>query len=79
MDKEVYMRTTVPVALRADRKYVQAVRAVAMRRGMDAAGLIRESIDRAYGEEIQGQLIFFAENGQHFDHRSNRDTNTETA
>lgn len=57
------MAQTTALAVVGDKTYAKAVKAVAARRGLRQADIVRDALDKVYGKEISEQLVFFAENG----------------
>lgn len=48
------------ISIRGDRRYVDAVHLVAKRRGTNSAALVREALDKLFGEELAECQSFLA-------------------
>ncbi len=51
--------TSTAISVAGDKKYIAAIRALAVRRGDTIAALVRKALDAAYGTELQPILSFF--------------------
>lgn len=56
-------KTSTAVSLRANRPYVQSLRALAEKKGVTVADLVRDALDAQLGEELKSFVIFFANSG----------------
>lgn len=50
---------TTNVPIQADRPYVKAIKALAYQRGITMAELVRQALDRTYGDQLKSHLAFF--------------------
>lgn len=55
------MDKATSVSVRASRPYIQALGELAKRRKTRVASLVREALDRVYGEELTTLALFFEE------------------
>lgn len=53
--------TTIPIS--GDKKYKQAIKAVAAAKGMNMCDLVRKAVDAYCGEELKPHVIFFTQDG----------------
>lgn len=65
------MTKPTAVSIRADRAYIKAFRELAERKDKRMADLVRQALDKEYGEEIQAIISFFAS----FDYKNSQLTN----
>ncbi len=51
--------TSTAISVAGDKKYIAAMRALAVRRNDTVAALVRQALDKAYGDELRSLLVFF--------------------
>jgi hypothetical protein len=64
----------IAVSIRADRQYIQAIKAIAAKHGKAIADLVYEAVEAQHGSEIQQQLSFFAS----IDYKNSQETKKST-